>query len=110
MSTLDSPMSWVPSFSNTIKYAMPEESSTLNLSLYLMSNDQLGDVLHWTRQTMALVCRLSWGGIPFVGGFWFMFLAREDQIYFRLETSLMQSYCTMEDGSIHKGYGKMFES
>ncbi|CAH9074894.1 unnamed protein product [Cuscuta europaea] len=34
--------------------------------------DQLGDVLHWTRQAMALVCGLIWGGIPLVGGFWFM--------------------------------------
>lgn len=34
--------------------------------------DQLGDVLHWTRQVMALVCGLIWGAIPLVGGFWFM--------------------------------------
>lgn len=34
--------------------------------------DQLGDVLHWTRQIMALVCGLIWGAIPLVGGFWFM--------------------------------------
>ncbi|KAH0750075.1 hypothetical protein KY290_029307 [Solanum tuberosum] len=38
--------------------------------------DQLGDVLHWTRQLMAVVCGLIWGAIPLVGGVWFMlFLA-----------------------------------
>ncbi|XP_019159628.1 PREDICTED: uncharacterized protein C20orf24 homolog [Ipomoea nil] len=38
--------------------------------------DQLGDVLHWTRQATALLCGLIWGAIPLIGGFWFMlFLA-----------------------------------
>ncbi|KAF4362185.1 hypothetical protein G4B88_009465 [Cannabis sativa] len=34
--------------------------------------DQLGDVLHWIRQVVALVCGLLWGAIPLVGGIWFM--------------------------------------
>ncbi|KAJ6315733.1 hypothetical protein OIU78_019076 [Salix suchowensis] len=29
--------------------------------------DQLGDVLHWIRQFVALVCGLLWGAIPLVG-------------------------------------------
>ncbi|KAL3530763.1 hypothetical protein ACH5RR_010085 [Cinchona calisaya] len=32
--------------------------------------DQLGDVLHWIRQVVALVCGLLWGAIPLVGGTW----------------------------------------
>lgn len=38
----------------------------------LLLQDQLGDVLHWTRQATALLCGLIWGAIPLVGGFWFM--------------------------------------
>ncbi|KAM1698150.1 hypothetical protein ACFX14_029319 [Malus domestica] len=34
--------------------------------------DQLGDVLHWIRQAMALACGLLWGAIPLVGGIWFV--------------------------------------
>ncbi|CAN1150500.1 Respirasome Complex Assembly Factor 1 [Linum perenne] len=32
--------------------------------------DQLGDVLHWIRQVVALLCGLLWGAIPLVGGIW----------------------------------------
>nr|XP_043635320.1 respirasome Complex Assembly Factor 1 [Erigeron canadensis] len=32
--------------------------------------DQLGDVLHWIRQIVALICGLLWGAIPLVGGIW----------------------------------------
>ncbi|KAL9371673.1 hypothetical protein Peur_036813 [Populus x canadensis] len=32
--------------------------------------DQLGDVLHWIRQVVALVCGMLWGTIPLVGGIW----------------------------------------
>ncbi|PPR84345.1 hypothetical protein GOBAR_AA36374 [Gossypium barbadense] len=32
--------------------------------------DQLGDVLHWIRQVVALFCGLLWGAIPVVGGIW----------------------------------------
>ncbi|KAL3637179.1 hypothetical protein CASFOL_019478 [Castilleja foliolosa] len=34
--------------------------------------DQLGDVLHWIRQALALICGLLWGSIPLVGGIWFL--------------------------------------
>ncbi|KAB2073785.1 hypothetical protein ES319_A07G108300v1 [Gossypium barbadense] len=38
--------------------------------------DQLGDVLHWIRQVVALFNGLLWGAIPVVGGIWtFIFLA-----------------------------------
>ncbi|KAL3518178.1 hypothetical protein ACH5RR_020767 [Cinchona calisaya] len=32
--------------------------------------DQLGDVLHWIRQVVAVVCGLLWGAIPLIGGMW----------------------------------------
>ncbi|KAA3458559.1 Rab5-interacting [Gossypium australe] len=32
--------------------------------------DQLGDVLHWIRQVVALFYGLLWGAIPVVGGIW----------------------------------------
>ncbi|KAL1558039.1 respirasome Complex Assembly Factor 1 [Salvia divinorum] len=37
--------------------------------------DQLGDVLHWTRQVLGLFCGLIWGAIPLVGGIWFLLFA-----------------------------------
>ncbi|CAL0329143.1 unnamed protein product [Lupinus luteus] len=33
--------------------------------------DELGDILHWIRQLLGLVCGLIWGSIPLVGGIWF---------------------------------------
>uniref|UniRef100_A0A0C9S315 TSA: Wollemia nobilis Ref_Wollemi_Transcript_15930_1025 transcribed RNA sequence n=1 Tax=Wollemia nobilis TaxID=56998 RepID=A0A0C9S315_9CONI len=32
--------------------------------------DQLGDVLHWIRQAIGLICGLLWGAIPLVGAIW----------------------------------------
>ncbi|KAJ4971332.1 hypothetical protein NE237_004431 [Protea cynaroides] len=32
--------------------------------------DELGDVLHWIRQGVALVCGLLWGAVPFIGAIW----------------------------------------
>ncbi|OVA17850.1 Rab5-interacting [Macleaya cordata] len=32
--------------------------------------DQLGDVLHWIRQVVAVICGLLWGAVPFVGAIW----------------------------------------
>lgn len=43
--------------------------SCLWVKIYL-GQDQLGDVLHWIRQVVALVCGLLWGAIPVVGGLW----------------------------------------
>ncbi|KAE9616603.1 hypothetical protein Lal_00034056 [Lupinus albus] len=34
--------------------------------------DELGDVLHWIRQLLGLVCGSVWGSIPVVGGIWFI--------------------------------------
>ncbi|WOL01981.1 hypothetical protein Cni_G10700 [Canna indica] len=34
--------------------------------------DNLGDVLHWTRQGLGLACGLLWGAIPLVGAFWIL--------------------------------------
>ncbi|MFQ6624680.1 hypothetical protein Gotur_003497, partial [Gossypium turneri] len=50
--------------------------------------DQLGDVLHWIRQVVALLCGLLWGAIPVVGGVWiFIFLA--------ISTSIIYGYYAM---------------
>ncbi|KAL5709571.1 hypothetical protein ACHQM5_020246 [Ranunculus cassubicifolius] len=32
--------------------------------------DQLGDVLHWIRQGVGLICGLIWGAIPVTGALW----------------------------------------
>ncbi|XP_068639234.1 uncharacterized protein [Aristolochia californica] len=32
--------------------------------------DQLGDVLHWIQQFVAIVCGLLWGALPLVGAIW----------------------------------------
>ncbi|CAL0304149.1 unnamed protein product [Lupinus luteus] len=34
--------------------------------------DELGDILHWIRQFLGLVCGSVWGSIPVVGGIWFI--------------------------------------
>lgn len=34
--------------------------------------DQLGDVLHWIRQGLGLVCGLLWGAIPLIGAKWIL--------------------------------------
>ncbi|KAI3876987.1 hypothetical protein MKX03_024572, partial [Papaver bracteatum] len=31
---------------------------------------QLGDVLHWIRQVVGLICGLLWGTVPVVGAIW----------------------------------------
>ncbi|QCD88362.1 uncharacterized protein RAB5IF homolog [Vigna unguiculata] len=47
--------------------------------------DQLGDVLHWIRQGLGLVCGFLWGSIPLVGGIWFI-------LFLALSTSIIYSY------------------
>ncbi|KAL2898955.1 Uncharacterized protein RDABS01_024039 [Bienertia sinuspersici] len=47
--------------------------------------DQLGDVLHWTRQVVALVCGLIWGAIPLVGGIWLI-------LFLALSTAIVYGY------------------
>ncbi|XP_024398463.1 uncharacterized protein [Physcomitrium patens] len=37
--------------------------------------DQLGDVLHWIRQAIALVCGVLWGAIPLTGFLWILIFA-----------------------------------
>ncbi|KAM5583590.1 hypothetical protein ABKV19_003468 [Rosa sericea] len=50
--------------------------------------DQLGDVLHWIRQGMALVCGLLWGALPLVGGIWFV-------LFLVLSTGIIYGYYAM---------------
>ncbi|KAK7262473.1 hypothetical protein RJT34_30046 [Clitoria ternatea] len=47
--------------------------------------DQLGDVLHWIRQVLGLVCGFIWGAIPLVGGIWFI-------LFLALSTGIIYSY------------------
>ncbi|KAF8396793.1 hypothetical protein HHK36_018426 [Tetracentron sinense] len=39
--------------------------------------DQLGDVLHWIRQVVALACGLLWGAVPFVGAIWILIMGHD---------------------------------
>ncbi|KAL0533657.1 hypothetical protein IC582_027698 [Cucumis melo] len=50
--------------------------------------DQLGDVLHWMRQSVALVCGLLWGSIPLVGGIWFI-------LFLVISTTMIYGYYAM---------------
>lgn len=50
--------------------------------------DQLGDVLHWIRQAVAVVLGLLWGTIPLVGGIWFI-------IFLVISTSIVYGYYAM---------------
>lgn len=47
--------------------------------------DQLGDVLHWIRQALGLLCGLIWGAIPLVGGIWFI-------LFVVLSTAIIYAY------------------
>ncbi|KGN47142.1 uncharacterized protein RAB5IF homolog [Cucumis sativus] len=50
--------------------------------------DQLGDVLHWIRQAVAVILGLLWGSIPLVGGIWFL-------IFLAISTSVVYGYYAM---------------
>ncbi|KAI5666000.1 hypothetical protein M9H77_15853 [Catharanthus roseus] len=47
--------------------------------------DQLGDVLHWIRQVLGLLCGLLWGAIPLVGGIWII-------LFLALSTGIIYGY------------------
>ncbi|KAL8129915.1 LOW QUALITY PROTEIN: hypothetical protein V2J09_019070 [Rumex salicifolius] len=50
--------------------------------------DQLGDVLHWIRQVVGLMCGLLWGAIPLVGGMWFF-------VFLAISTGIVYGYYAM---------------
>lgn len=50
--------------------------------------DQLGDVLHWIRQVVALVCGLLWGSIPLVGGIWIV-------VFLLISSAIIYGYYAM---------------
>ncbi|KAL8116032.1 uncharacterized protein LOC141667139 [Apium graveolens] len=50
--------------------------------------DQLGDVLHWIRQIVAVLCGLIWGAIPLVGGIWIL-------IFLVLSSAIIYCYYAM---------------
>ncbi|KAK1394192.1 Respirasome Complex Assembly Factor [Heracleum sosnowskyi] len=50
--------------------------------------DQLGDVLHWIRQIVAILCGLIWGAIPLVGGIWIV-------IFLVLSSAIVYCYYAM---------------
>ncbi|CAM8909949.1 unnamed protein product [Rhodiola kirilowii] len=47
--------------------------------------DQLGDVLHWIRQVVALAFGLLCGAIPLIGGIWIL-------VFLTLSTAIVYSY------------------
>ncbi|KAJ8631740.1 hypothetical protein MRB53_025063 [Persea americana] len=47
--------------------------------------DQLGDVLHWIRQVVAVICGLLWGAVPLVGAIWIV-------VFLMLSTSIIYGY------------------
>ncbi|KAG9454704.1 hypothetical protein H6P81_007608 [Aristolochia fimbriata] len=47
--------------------------------------DQLGDVLHWIRQFVAVVCGLLWGAIPLVGAIWIV-------VFLAISTGIVYGY------------------
>ncbi|KAJ0984008.1 hypothetical protein J5N97_002364 [Dioscorea zingiberensis] len=59
-------------------HALPSKFAKLFDSDASWEKDELGDVLHWIRQALGLVCGLLWGAVPLVGGIWivvFLFLS-----------------------------------
>ncbi|KAL8146124.1 uncharacterized protein LOC141707292 isoform X2 [Apium graveolens] len=50
--------------------------------------DQLGDVLHWIRQIVALLCGLIWGAIPLIGGIWIV-------IFLVISSAIIYGYYAM---------------
>ncbi|XP_038693216.1 respirasome Complex Assembly Factor 1-like [Tripterygium wilfordii] len=50
--------------------------------------DQLGDVLHWIRQVVALLCGLLWGAIPLIGGIWIV-------VFLVISTGIVYGYYAM---------------
>ncbi|EFJ10222.1 hypothetical protein SELMODRAFT_182295 [Selaginella moellendorffii] len=47
--------------------------------------DQLGDVLHWLRQALGLLCGIVWGLIPLVGSVWLL-------VFMLVSTLLVYTY------------------
>ncbi|KAI3429082.1 uncharacterized protein J3R85_008726 [Psidium guajava] len=67
--------------------------------------DQLGDVLHWIRQVVALVCGLLWGAIPLVGGIWIV-------LFLALSTGIVYGYYAMIlkiDEEEYGGHGALLQ-
>ncbi|XP_057955092.1 uncharacterized protein LOC131149056 [Malania oleifera] len=50
--------------------------------------DQLGDVLHWIRQVVALLCGFLWGAVPLVGGIWII-------VFLALSSGIIYGYYAM---------------
>ncbi|KAH7672759.1 Rab5-interacting protein family protein [Dioscorea alata] len=51
-------------------HALPSKFAKLFDPEASWDKDQLGDVLHWIRQVLGLVCGLLWGAVPLVGAVW----------------------------------------
>ncbi|CAO2840678.1 unnamed protein product [Amaranthus hypochondriacus] len=67
--------------------------------------DQLSDVLHWTRQVVALVCGLIWGAIPLVGGIWLI-------LFMALSTAIVYGYYALIlkiDEEEYGGHGALLQ-
>lgn len=67
--------------------------------------DQLGDVLHWMRQAIALLCGLIWGAIPLVGGIWLI-------LFLGLSTAIVYGYYALilkVDEEDYGGHGALLQ-
>ncbi|CAI9108113.1 OLC1v1007637C1 [Oldenlandia corymbosa var. corymbosa] len=67
--------------------------------------DQLGDVLHWIRQVVGLLCGLLWGAIPLVGGIWII-------LFLVLSSGVIYGYYSMilkVDEEEYGGHGALLQ-
>jgi len=60
--------------------------------------DQLGDVLHWVRQAIAVVCGIVWGAIPLTGVVWLI-------LFIALSTGLVYGYYSLYLKVDHEEFG-----
>uniref|UniRef100_A0A7N1A165 Rab5-interacting protein n=1 Tax=Kalanchoe fedtschenkoi TaxID=63787 RepID=A0A7N1A165_KALFE len=66
-------------------HASPFKLAKLFDSEASWDKDQLGDVLHWIRQVVALACGLLCGAVPLIGGIWIL-------IFLTLSTAIVYGY------------------
>uniref|UniRef100_A0A6V7QUC4 Rab5-interacting protein n=1 Tax=Ananas comosus var. bracteatus TaxID=296719 RepID=A0A6V7QUC4_ANACO len=68
-------------------HALPSKFAKLLDPDATWDKDQLGDVLHWIRQVLGLVCGLVWGAVPLVGAIWIV-------VFLVLSSGIIYGYYT----------------
>ncbi|KAJ0987788.1 hypothetical protein J5N97_006144 [Dioscorea zingiberensis] len=66
-------------------HALPFKFSKLLDPEASWDKDQLGDVLHWIRQGVGLVCGLLWGAVPLLGAKWIV-------VFLMVSSSIIYGY------------------